>query len=61
MSFLKKMFGGDQADTSEGAPVNTRDPDVMIDRLMALHPGDSQPVGFQVQPRYDTPAASHRR
>jgi hypothetical protein len=41
VSFLKKMFGGDQTDSGGDTPVNTRDPDVMIKRLMDCKPGDS--------------------
>ena len=41
VSFLKKIFGGDDGATKTDAPVNNRDPDVMIKRLMALKPDDS--------------------
>jgi hypothetical protein len=44
MGFLKKMFGGDDDQPAAGGaatPVNTRDPEVMINRLLSLQPGDS--------------------
>ena len=44
MGFLKKMFGGGDESAKAGVaatPVNNRDPDVMIQRLYAMKPGDS--------------------
>lgn len=43
MGFLKKMFGGEDGGPPSGAaaPINNRDPDVMIKRLLDMKPGDS--------------------
>lgn len=44
MGFLKKMFGGEETAAPTGTaatPVNNRDPDVMIKRLLDLQPNDS--------------------
>jgi hypothetical protein len=41
MGFLKKMFGGDEDEAKGGAPINNRDPDVMIKKLQSMQPGSS--------------------
>lgn len=41
MGLFKKLLGNDDAPSGADAPVNTRDPDVMIARLYQLKPGDT--------------------